>query len=97
MEVPGVSKADLKTLNEFVNNNPELKVFAEQLVAINKGDGYAKPNETWLTGSITTDLLDGVNTTKRAKYLEQWQTNVDEIFSEANLNKLEAAFGKKVS
>jgi len=95
MEVPGVSKADLKTLNEFVNNNPELKVFAEQLVAINKGDGYAKPNETWLTGSITTDLLDGVNTTKRAKYLEQWQTNVDEIFSEANLNKLEAAYGKK--
>jgi hypothetical protein len=95
MEVPGVSKADLKTLNEFVNNSPELKVFAEQLVAINKGDGYAKPKETWLTGSITTDLLDGVNTTKRAKYLEQWQTNVDEIFSEANLNKLEAAYGKK--
>jgi len=95
MEVPGVSKADLKTLNEFVNNNPELKVFAEQLVAINKGDGYAKPKETWLTGSITTDLLEGVNTTKRAKYLEQWQTNVDKIFSEANLNKLEAAYGKK--
>ncbi|MCP3699281.1 MAG: hypothetical protein GY920_12095, partial [Aliivibrio sp.] len=95
MEVPGVSKADLKTLNEFVNNNPELKVFAEQLVAINKGDGYAKPKETWLTGSITTDLLEGLNTTKRAKYLEQWQTNVDEIFSEANLNKLEAAYGKK--
>ena len=95
MEVPGVSKADLKTLNEFVNNSPELKVFAEQLVAINKGDGYAKPKETWLTGSITTDLLEGLNTTKRAKYLEQWQTNVDQIFSEANLNKLEAAYGKK--
>ena len=95
MEVPGVSKADLKTLNEFVDNSPELKVFAEQLVAINKGDGYAKPKETWLTGSITTDLLEGLNTTKRAKYLEQWQTNVDQIFSEANLNKLEAAYGKK--
>ena len=95
MEVPGVSKADLKTLNEFVNNSPELKVFAEQLVAINKGDGYAKPKETWLTGSITTDLLEGLNTTKRAKYLEQWQTNADQIFSEANLNKLEAAYGKK--
>ena len=65
------------------------------LVAINKGDGYAKPKETWLTGSITTDLLEGLNTTKRAKYLEQWQANADEIFSEANLNKLEAAYGKK--
>jgi len=95
MEVPGVSKADLKTLNDYVSSKPELQAFAEQLVAINKGDGYAKPKETWLTGSITTDLLEGLNTTKRAKYLEQWQTNVDEIFSEANLNKLEAAYGKK--
>ena len=95
MEVPGVSKADLKTLNEYVSSNKELSLFANQLIEINKGDGYAKPKETWLTGSITTDLLDGVNTTKRAKYLEQWQTNVDEIFSEANLNKLEAAYGKK--
>jgi len=43
MEVPGVSKADLKTLNDFVSSNPELQVFAEQLVAINNGDGYAKP------------------------------------------------------
>ena len=32
---------------------------------------------------------------KRAKYLEQWKQNKDEIFSEANLNKLEAAYGKK--
>ena len=70
MEVPGVSKADLKTLNDYVTSKPELQAFAEQLVAINKGDGYAKPKETWLTGSITTDLLDGVNTTKRAKYLD---------------------------
>jgi len=95
MEVPGVSKTDLKTLNEYVSSNKELSLFANQLVEINKGDGYAKPKETWLTGSITTDLLEGLNTTKRAKYLEQWQTNVDEIFSEANLNKLEAAYGKK--
>ena len=95
MEVPGVSKADLKTLNEYVSSNKELSLFANQLIEINKGDGYAKPKETWLTGSITTDLLEGLNTTKRAKYLEQWQTNADQIFSEANLNKLEAAYGKK--
>jgi hypothetical protein len=95
MEVPGVSKTDLKTLNEYVSSNKELSLFANQLVEINKGDGYAKPKETWLTGSITTDLLEGLNTTKRAKYLDQWQTNVDQIFSEANLNKLEAAYGKK--
>ena len=37
--------------------------------------------------------MSGLNTTKRAKYLELWQNNVNEIFSEANLNKLQAAYG----
>ena len=36
-----------------------------------------------------------MNTTKRSKYLEVWQQNVDQIFSEPNLNKLEAAYGKQ--
>ena len=94
MEVPGLSKADLKSLNEFVEKSPELSSFSEQLVNILKGDQYAKPGEGWVTGTITTDLLQTLNTTKRAKYLEPWKQNVSEIFSEQNLNKLEAAFGK---
>jgi hypothetical protein len=39
--------------------------------------------------------MDGINTIKRNKYLEQWQYNVDDIFTKANLNKLEAAYGKE--
>jgi len=92
--IPGLFKTDQKELSDHVNKDPELKLFAEQLIAIQKGDVYAAPKEGWLAGSITTDFLEGLNTTKRKKYLEQWQTNVDEIFSEVNLNKLEAAFGK---
>jgi chloramphenicol 3-O-phosphotransferase len=94
MEVPGLSKADLKSLNEFVEKSPELNSFSEQIVNILKGDQYAKPGEGWVTGTITTDLLQTLNTTKRAKYLEPWKQNVSEIFSDQNLNKLEAAFGK---
>ena len=94
MEVPGLSKADLKSLNEFVEKSPELSSFSDQLSNILKGDQYAKPGEGWVTGTITTDLLQTLNTTKRAKYLEHWKQNVSEIFSEQNLNKLEAAFGK---
>ena len=94
-EVPGISKADSKELTDFVENNAELKVFADQLIAIQKGDDYAKPKEGWPAGSITTDLLEGINTIKRAKYLEQWKENKDIIFSEKNMNKLEAAYGKK--
>ena len=94
MEVPGLSKADLKELTDHVDANETLKVFADQLTNILKGDQYAKPGEGWPVGSITTDLLETLNTTKRAKYLERWKQNVDEIFSEQNLNKLQAAFGK---
>ncbi len=94
MDIPGISKVDLKDLTEYVNNDAELKVFADQLININKGDGYIKPRFGWPSGSITTDLLQGLNTTTRSKYLELWNQNVDIIFSEKNLNKLQAAYGK---
>ena len=94
MNVPGLSKADLKELNEFVEADFNLVNFADQLIKINKGDGYPKPDDSWLGGTITTDLLTSLNTVVRAKYLKQWQANVDQVFSESNLNKLEAAYGK---
>ena len=94
MTVPGLSKADTKILNDFVLADENLQLFANELIAINKDNGYPKPQDGWLAGTITTDLLSGLNTVVRSKYLKQWQENVDEMFSEANLNKLEASFGK---
>ena len=94
MSVPGLSKADSKELNDYVLADKNLSNFANQLIAINKDNGYPKPQDSWLAGTITTDLLSGLDTIVRSKYLEQWQGNVDQMFSEANLNKLEAAYGK---
>ena len=94
MEIPGLSKKDQSDLVKYVNDSTELTAFADQLIAINKGDEYASPDAGWIAGTIDTDFLKALNTTKRAKYLEVWQQNVDEIFSETNLNKLEAAYGK---
>ena len=94
MEVPGLSKADAKVLNDYVLADKNLQLFANELIAINKDNGYPKPQDSWLAGTITTDLLSGLNTVVRAKYLEQWQNNVDKVFTEANMNKLEAAYGE---
>ena len=94
-EIPGLSKTDMKELSDLVENNPKLKVFADQIMSITKGDGYSTPTKNWATGTITTDLIDVLNTTKRAKYLETWNQNKDIIFSKDNLNKLEAAYGVK--
>ena len=64
-------------------------------MSVTKGDGYAKPGENWTVGTITTDLIDLLNTTKRNKYLEEWKQNIDQIYSKENLNKLEAIYGPK--
>ena len=93
-DIPGLSKTDLKEMTDIVANDPTLKLFAEELIKINKGE-YIKPGESWLAGTITTDLIDGLNKIKRKEYLSEWKENVDLIFSEKNLNKLEAIFGAK--
>ena len=93
-DVPGLSEADKKTLVDIVKDDPNLVLFANEVMKVNKGIEYAKPSENWVSGTITTDLTEGLNSVKRKQYLELWQQNVDEIFSEKNLNKLEAAYGK---
>ena len=96
-EVPGISKTDLNELIELVDSDPKLKTFGDQIFNLTKGDGYAKPGDSWLVGTITTDLIDVLNTVKRAKYLEEsgYNANVELVFSKENLNKLEAAYGSK--
>lgn len=93
-KIPGLNEGDLSTLNDYVKNNPELKEFGDRLIAIAGKDAYVAPREGWTAGTITTDLLDTVNGSKRAMHLEQWQDNVNAVFTEENLNKLEALYGK---
>jgi len=95
LEVPGLSKRDQKRLTDFIKADPELQAFADQLVNLQKGKPYPKPGKNWTAGNITTDVISGINKVNRAEYLQEWQENVDIIFSEKNMNKLEAAFGAK--
>ena len=93
LEIDGLSQIDKKELNKFVTQDKDLRDFANNLMSIND-NGYVKPGKHWLAGNINTDLLQGLNTDSRKGALEKWQQNVDIIFSETNLNKLEAAYGK---
>jgi len=92
MEIPGLTKAEIKELVSIVKKDKELVQFGNELIAIHKG-GYPAPQNYWTSGTMTTDMLNGLNTTRRSEILSEWQANVDEIFSEKNLNKLEAQFG----
>ena len=93
LDIPGLSKTDIKELSDIVEGNSKLKLFADKLLQINK-DPYPAPQDSWLAGTITTDLIAGLKV-KRSSLLEQWQANADAIFSEENMNKLEAIYGSK--
>ena len=93
MKVPGTKKGEVALLSRVVKNDPKLQAFADKLISITKQDGYVEPNEAWAYGSISTDLNQGIRANTRTRFLRQFISNVDEIYSEANLNKLEASFG----
>ena len=95
MNIPGLSKRDIKELNNFVNNNAELSVFTDELMKIQKGKSYPKPGDNWLGGNITGDIINDINKVNRAEYQQEWRENVDIIFSEDNMNKMEAAYGTR--
>ena len=95
MDIPGLSKRDVKELNDFVNKDAKLRVFTDELIKIQKGKEYPKPDKEWLGGNITTDIIGGINKVNRAEYQQEWRENIDIIFSEDNLNKMEAAYGTR--
>ena len=90
-DISGLSKTDQKDLIKLINENKALKKFAEELN--DTFNGYPEPNNDWLAGTVTTDIINMVNTTKRAEFLEAWQEKADIIFSKENMNKLRAAYG----
>ena len=93
LETPGILKKEQKELVSYVNGKNNLIKLANKVIKINNVD-FKTPSSSWQVGNLGTDLLESLNTTRRAEFLEEWQNNVDDIFSENNLNKLEAAFGK---
>ena len=90
-DISGLSKTDQKDLIKIIEENKALKEFADELDQT--FNGYPEPNNDWLAGTITTDVINMVNTSKRAEFLEAWQEKADIIFSKENLNKLRAAYG----
>jgi hypothetical protein len=93
MEIPDIDKAEVDAAVAEVAKDPMLADFANKIRTINRGRPYTAPESQWVGGNIATDFLSGINTEGRAKYLKEWQANVDAVFSKENMNKLEGAFG----
>jgi len=92
-DIPGLSPTDQVKLSELVMNAAELQTYAETLNVISKQDNYVSPGQGWEGGNIKIDLIDATGRVGRAEYFTEFQENADLIFSEENLNKIEAAYG----
>ena len=87
----GLSKKELKELISTVENNPDLLLYAQGLDNIT--DGYVTPGKDWVVNTISGDLYFHMNSGVRAEVLKDWIEIKNEVFSEANLNKIEALYG----
>jgi len=105
-EVPGMSEADLKELTEYVENDAELKAFADSVGLISRtSEGYVEPTNDWITQGISYDINQKGNEVRRKDYLTEFVENRKAVFGDwnergelvgENMNKIEAAFGKSV-
>ena len=93
-EIQGINEEIKNKLVEQVENNPDLKAFAEALsVTTRVEEGYVEPNEFWAVENIASDLTNAVNKIGRKQFLAEWIENKNIIFSIENMNKIEAIYG----
>ena len=95
-DIPGLSKSDQDLLVAIVRNNQEMRSFAEAVNTISRKENYVKPTEEWEIGDIRTDLIQATDGVNRAPFFAEFNNNVQEIFSQENLNKVEAIYGENV-
>ena len=92
-EIPGLSSIDQKNLVELAESDESLRAYADAINIISKQEKYIAPTETWESGDIRIDLIDAVDRVGRAQFFKEFVDNAEIIFSQENLNKIEAAFG----
>ena len=94
-EIPGMSKVDVEKLSDIVRNNHNMRGFADLVGATTKlQEGYVKPGQDWVSGTIAYDYFSIAQKTNRKKYFANWIERKNEIFSEKNMNKIEAIYGE---
>jgi hypothetical protein len=93
-EIPGLSEIDQKKLVDYVNDNADLSEYARKLQQISKRPKWAKPGDFWDAETILSDLNNLTEKIGRKEFLSEFIENADVIFSEDNLNKVEAGYGK---
>ena len=101
----GMKPNQVQEINKFIRQNYGQLQFLDDLkkVYFNNENKYPEPDKEWITGTLTTDLLNFTNTITRAEAFKPFYDNIEAIFgafdkqkgrlSGDNLNKVKALYG----
>jgi len=92
--IPGLSAEDQSLLEDAILDNPQLADLGEALMIVGRKETWPKPSEFWEGDSVLADLNSMTEKIGRKEILAQFIENADAIFSEENLNKIEAIKGR---
>ena len=102
LKIPGLTENEINTLTSIVSEDPNLLNFASQITNLTNFAETPNPEMSWDAGTLTTDILDYLNTSSREKFLAEYLANSEEIFGKFGksggiegdtANRLRAAFG----
>ena len=93
-EIPGLTRKQERELVKFIENDADLLAYANGALRVSQRKQWSKPDDYWNAQTILSDLNNFTEKAGRKEYLEEFIQNVDLIFSENNLNKIEAIYGK---
>ena len=92
--IPGLSGVDQDSLVKRISEDSKLKAFADTLSVISRvKEGYTEPGDNWQVEDIRVDLMNSMQKVHRKAFFAEFLENVAVIFSEENLNKIEAIYG----
>ena len=103
LEIPGLNREDVVELTRIVSEDSNLRNFAKQIMNLTAFAETPNVENNWDAGTLTTDILDYLNTSSREKFLEKYLTNIEGIFGKFGqdgkltgliANKLKAAYGE---
>ena len=92
--IPDLAPATQKKLVSYIINNPKLQAYAESVARLTKVEGGLKePSAEWWGETIASEIQGLGEGIGRKKYIQDFIDSKNEIFSEANLNKMESKLG----
>ena len=94
-KIPDLAASSQAKLIKHILNNPKLKSYADNVAKLTKVEGGLKePTVDWYAETIASEIQGLGEGVGRKKYIQDFIEAKNEIFTEANLNKMESKLGR---